>query len=345
MNPNWSELKREFERRRETAEEARDRRKRAIYGLIPEIKDLDRKIAETGIALNRELIRLNPDPIVIREFENKINALIENKKNLLKDNGYPEDYLDIEYSCKDCNDTGFLKDSDGKPGVIPCHCYRQLLVERFYDISNLNSDGQTGFEFFNEQFYPDVVAPDTYGIEESPRSRAIKIKSKCLDFINNFERADCRNLFFTGSTGVGKTFLSKCIAIEILKQGHTVLYLPAPAMFDIIYRCKYRFNDEEIPDDSYRFILDTDLLIIDDLGTESPSAAKYTELLTLLNYRSAKNTKTPCKTIISTNMNPKDIQKTYSERIASRILGEFEILRLVGDDIRIIRRLNQSEQV
>jgi len=345
MNPNWSELKREFQQRREAAEEARDKRKRDIYHLIPEIEFLDRKIAETGIAFNRELIRLNPDPEAIREFENKINAMIGRKKKLLTDNGYPENYMEIEYSCKDCNDTGFLKDSEGKPGVIPCHCYRQLLVERFYDISNLNSDGQTGFEFFNEQYYPDVIAPDTYGIEESPRSMALKIKSICLDFINNFEKADCPNLFLTGSTGVGKTFLSKSIALEILKKGHTVLYLPAPALFDIVYRSKYRFNNEEIPDDAYRFILDAELLIIDDLGTESPSAAKYTELLTLLNYRSAENTKSPCKTIISTNMNPKDLHKTYSERISSRILGEFDILRLVGDDIRFIKSINQPGKI
>lgn len=344
MNPNWSELKREFQQRRETAEEARDKRRRAIYGLIPEIECLDRKIAETGIAFNRELIRLNPDAETIREFEKNINTMIDKKKKLLTNNGYPENYLDIVYTCKDCNDTGFLTDSEGKPGVVPCHCYRQLLVERFYDISNLNSDGQTGFEFFNELYYPDIKAPDTYGIQESPRSRAIKIKSKCLDFVNNFEKADFPNLFFTGPTGVGKTFLSKCIALEILKQGHTVLYLPASAMFDIIYRSKYRFNNEEMPDDAYRFILDAELLIIDDLGTESPSAAKYTELLTLLNYRSAKNTKAPCKTILSTNIEPEDLHITYSERIASRILGEFDILSLVGDDIRIIKRLNQSDK-
>ena len=116
-------------------------------------------------------------------------------------------------------------------------------------------------------------------------------------------------------------------------------------MFDIIYRSKYRFNNEEIPDDAYRFILDAELLIIDDLGTESPSAAKYTELLTLLNYRSAKNTKSPCKTILSTNIEPENLDKTYSERIASRIMGEFDILSLVGDDIRIIKRLNQSGKI
>lgn len=155
--------------------------------------------------------------------------------------------------------------------------------------------------------------------------------------MNNFENTSCPNLYFTGPTGVGKTFLSKCIAIEVLKKGHTVLYLPAPAMFDIIYRSKYQ-PDGSVQDNAYQNILNTELLIIDDLGTESPSAAKYTELLTILNYRSAKNVTTPCKTILSTNLEPRDLHKIYSERVESRILGEYDILYLFGDDIRLIKR-------
>src|SRR5690606_19440820 len=101
--------------------------------------------------------------------------------------------------------------------------YRQLLVERFYDISNLNSDGQTGFEFFNENLYSDKVSQAGDSNSLSPRAHALRIREKCLDFVNNFEDPECLNLYFSGPTGVGKTFLSKCIALEVLKKGHTVL--------------------------------------------------------------------------------------------------------------------------
>lgn len=340
MNTNWQELKREFQQRRENAISARDQRKEQVYQKVPEIKILDQQITEHGLSYTREAIKQQLEPNSAKVFEEKINKLIERKKKLLVDNGFPVNYLEVEYTCKNCNDTGFVLDQEGKPSTMPCHCYRQLLVERFYDVSNLNSDGQTGFEFFNENFYPDLNGDDAKG-NLSPRAQALKVKERCLDFINQFEDTKCPNLYFTGPTGVGKTFMSKCIAIEILKKGHTVLYLPAPAMFDIIYRSKYQF-DSNTQDNSYQDILDTELLIIDDLGTESPSAAKYTELLTLLNYRSARNITTPCKTILSTNLEPQDLHKIYSERVESRILGEYDILYLTGDDIRLIKRFQQG---
>ena len=336
MNTSWHELKREFYKRRDNAILSRDQRKEEVYRKVPEIKVLDQQITELGLSYTREAIKQQLAPDSAGFFEEKISRLNERRKKLLVDNGFHADYHKVEYTCKNCNDTGFVLDKDGIPGTTPCHCYRQLLVERFYDISNLNSDGQTGFEFFNENYYPDSPAEGA-GTDVSPRTQAIRVKEKCIDFVNNFEDKDCPNLFFTGPTGVGKTFLSKCIALEILKKGHTVLYLPAPAMFDIIYRSKYQ-SDSIMQDNSHQDILNTELLIIDDLGTESPSAAKYTELLTLLNYRSARNISTPCKTILSTNLEPKDLHKMYSERVVSRILGEYDILYLFGDDIRLVKR-------
>lgn len=340
MNTNWQDIKKEFFRRRENALAAREQRREEIYREIPEIKILDQKIAELGLAFTKEAIKHELPPESARMLEEKIKQLSEKKKEILTDNGYPANYLEVEYTCKYCNDTGFVLDSEGKPTTTPCHCYRQLLIERLYDASNLNSDGQTGFEFFNENYYSDRI-PEGSDFNVSPRAQAIRVKEKCLDFVNSFEDTDCPNLYFTGPTGVGKTFLSKCIAIEVLKKGHTVLYLPAPAMFDIIYRSKYQ-SEGNFQDNAYEDILNTELLIIDDLGTESPSAAKYTEFLTILNYRGARNVQTPCKTILSTNLEPQDLHKIYSERVESRILGEFDILYLFGDDIRLIKRFRDN---
>lgn len=338
MNANWQELKREFQQRRENAAIARDKRREAVYGKVPEIRELDRQIALLGITFSKEALKKEDSPDQLQSFENKLNGLIQRKKSLLTSNGFEENFLDVDYYCKYCNDTGFVLDEEGKPGILPCHCYRQLMVERLYDVSNLNSDGKTGFEFFNECYYPDTAEDG----EVSPRERALRILQKSLDFVNNFDVLNSPNLYFSGPTGVGKTFLSKCIALEVLKKGHTVLYLSAPAMFDIIYRSKYPADNTEDRVAAYDDILNADLLIIDDLGTESPSAAKYTELLTLLDYRSGKNIKTRCRTIISTNLDPQDLHKVYSERIVSRILGEFDILILHGDDIRLIKRFEQD---
>lgn len=338
MNANWQELKREFQQRRENAEIARDKRREVVYRKVPEIQELDRQIALFGITFSKEALKRENGPDQLQSFESRLNELIQKKKSLLLSNGFNENYLDVDYYCKHCNDTGFVLDEEGKPGILPCHCYRQLMVERLYDVSNLNSDGKTGFEFFNESYYPDTAEDG----EISPRERALRIRQKCLDFVNNFDELNFPNLYFSGPTGVGKTFLSKCIALEVLKKGHTVLYLSAPAMFDIIYRSKYPADNSEDRAAAYEDILNADLLIIDDLGTESPSAAKYTELLTLLDYRSGKNIKTRCKTIISTNLDPQDLHKVYSERIVSRILGEFDILILLGDDIRLVKRFEQG---
>lgn len=338
MNANWQDLKREFLQRRENAAVERDKRRAAVYGQVPQIRELDRQISAMGIQFSREALKQELLPERLTRFEEELNDLIEEKKKLLTANGYPENYLELDYFCKHCNDTGFMLDGEGKPGIVPCHCYRQLMVERLYDVSNLNSDGETGFEFFNECFYPDAAD----GYEESPRTQALRIRQRCLDFVNSFEDPEYPNLYFSGPTGVGKTFLSKCIALEVLKNGHTVLYLPAPAMFDIIYRSKYPADKAEGRDTAYEDILNADLLIIDDLGTESPSAAKYTELLTLLDHRSARNIKLRCKTIISTNLDPQDLHKVYSERVVSRILGVFEILSLFGDDIRLIKRFQKA---
>jgi DNA replication protein DnaC len=338
MNTNWQDLKREYQQRRENAIIARDAKRELVYKKIPEIKEIDQIIKELGISYSLNAIRQKLEPDSAITFENELNLLVDKKKNLLVSNGMPENYLKIVYTCPHCNDTGFTVDSEGTPGVDPCHCYRQLLVERFYDVSNLNSDGKTGFEFFNENYYSDTPNEDNI----IPREHALRILEKCLDFVCRFEEKDCPNLYFSGPTGVGKTFLSKCIALEVLKKGNTVLYLPAPAMFDIIYRSKYKPEAADVENNAYNYILNAELLIIDDIGTESPSAAKYAELLTLLNYRSAKNTRLPCKTILSTNIEPGDLHKIYSERVESRILGEFDILCLIGDDIRILKRLNEK---
>ncbi|MDD5602689.1 MAG: ATP-binding protein [Eubacteriales bacterium] len=204
----------------------------------------------------------------------------------------------------------------------------------------------------------------------SPRENILRIRDVCLDFIENFDDPSLGNLFFSGSAGVGKSFMAGCVGHELLRRKHTVLYYSAPKMFDVIAR--YRMNyagDASFDRNEYDFLYKADLLIIDDLGTEAPSSSKFSELLNLLNFRSGRlernegysglgdvlagdtfqkendgiivggrrNAK-PYKTVISSNMGVRDLYEYYDERIASRIIGNFHILRFVGDDIRMIKK-------
>ena len=156
------------------------------------------------------------------------------------------------------------------------------------------------------------------------------IKDICFSFINNFEKAEEKNLLFTGNTGLGKTFLSSCIANELIKQRKTVLYQTAPVMLDTII--DYRFgksNNSNILES----ILNVDLLIIDDLGTECVNNMKFTELFNIINTR-LLNQKNITKTIISTNLSLQNLYNTYDERIVSRIIGDYNICYFFGEDIR-----------
>ena len=157
------------------------------------------------------------------------------------------------------------------------------------------------------------------------------IKNVAINFINNFDNPNEKNLLFSGNTGLGKTFLSSCIANEILKKGKTVLYQTAPMMLDNII--DFRFGKKTEVSNLYDTIINTDLLVIDDLGTEYMNNIKFTELFNIINTRiltSDKNT----KTIISTNLNINNLLSTYDERIMSRLIGSYNICRFFGEDIR-----------
>ena len=159
----------------------------------------------------------------------------------------------------------------------------------------------------------------------------LKIKEICVNFINNFDNPDEKNLLFTGNTGLGKTFLSSCIANEIIKKQKNVLYQTAPIMLDTII--DYRFGKSNIDKNMYDNLLDVDLLIIDDLGTECINNMKFTELFNIINSRLLNQNKIT-KTIISTNLSLKNLYDTYDERIVSRLVGHYNLCYFFGDDIR-----------
>ena len=313
---------------------------REAYSKIPGLERLEKQIQSEGIKYNKMILL---DSIhankAASELALRIDALKREKSELLEKNGYSPDYLEMEYQCPRCRDTGFIQGFGN--GAVKCVCYKQQIIKYIYRHSNLSLLKEENFELFDEALYPDIIDEKKYGIKISPRQNIRVIKDICMEFIHGFNSREVKNLFFTGPAGVGKTFMSNCISKELIENGHTVLYQTAPMLFNIIYDYKTKaFSRSDYDATDYRNIFDVDLLIIDDLGTESPSGSRYAELLNILNVRQTNNNSRPCKTIMSTNIDDiKELYRYYDERIASRIIGSYTLLRFTGDDIRRVKKV------
>lgn len=265
--------------------------------------------------------------LISDELKKEINSLKQEKEQILSS-------LNISlrpiYSCEKCNDTGYIKEN----GITSmCSCFRQELINESYSKSNLYRLKDECFEKVNLNLFSDKPSPQKYNTDVSPRENMKKIVEISQKFINNFESPEQKNLLFTGTPGVGKTFMSSCIANEIINKNYTVLYQTSSLLLNSIF--EYKFNKEENSKELYNNLFNVNLLIIDDLGTENLTAAKFEELFTILNSRLIT---LGTKTIISTNLSLEDLAKTYDHRILSRLMGNFIILRFYGDDIRLIKR-------
>ncbi|MFA6308970.1 MAG: ATP-binding protein [Clostridia bacterium] len=328
----------ELRRRLSNAFAELQKKEEEVYSTVPEIEALDKKISLSGIRFGKMI--LTGDKTAEDSLNSEIQKLNERKQQLLKEHNFPRNYLKPSYTCQHCKDTGFVGTAEK---AEKCICYKQLLIDYLYKESNIKITKDENFLNFNEMLYSDEINVEEYGIRKSPRRNILGIKEKALSFVINFKSPDEKNMFFTGPVGTGKTYMLNCIAIELLKEGYTVLYLTAPALFDIITDYKRRgFSDEEFDYTCYKNIFNVDLLIIDDLGTESHTASRYAELLNILNTRDPNNSSKPMKTIISTNIDSSQLSEFYTERVSSRIIGSFTILKFAGEDLRLLKKSIQS---
>lgn len=254
----------------------------------------------------------------------EIQKLKAEKLAILESLNLDENYLKPKYECSLCNDTGYIITDHSNQ---MCNCLKQELLNLSYNKSNLNRLDKENFSTFNFNKFSDEINFDKYNVNISPRDNMKNILKIVKNFIYNFNDYNEKNLLFTGNTGLGKTFLSNCIANEVLNMNKTVLYQTAPIMLDSIIDYRFNKNEGEI----YKDILSVDLLIIDDLGTESINSMKFTELFNIINSRILSNQ----KTLISTNLSVNELLKNYDERIFSRFAGHYNICRFFGDDIRL----------
>lgn len=336
-NSVYQLIRNEYDKKRKKAIDDLEAKKSKLYWDVPRLEEIENEIKAAGFKYNKAILMgTMPADVASSELSAVIDQLKKERSRILAEHGYPEDYLTPDYECKKCSDTGIIRSADGSGDTL-CICCRQLMLDLLYNRSNLCIAANNGFSSFNTDLYPDVVNEEKYGIKKSPRRQIQGILENCKEFTAGFDNPDTRNMFFCGPTGTGKTYLSGCIAMELMKAGHTVLYLTSPALFNTIFEYRYHSdNNDEWDSSAYRNIFETELLIIDDLGTESPTAMRYSELLNILDTRTSNDTRKPCKTIIVTNIDLKKLFEYYDERIVSRILGHFDIFRFAGDDIRTL---------
>lgn len=330
-------LDNQFALKRDRAIYEAERRKRELLGRIPDLSEVDTELSLAGVRYAQALLN-DATASSADDYLKKIDHLNNKKELILSTNNIPMDYLEPNYSCKICEDRGYVSANGAS---VPCSCYKRLYLEHLYEVSNLLDDGKTGFDYFDETWYSDEINSKKYLLDISPRVQINSVKEQCQEFILKFTEGDTKNLYFYGLTGTGKTFMAKSIGLELLKAGFSVLYLSATSLFSIIQQ--YRLNidrDGVSSEQAYKNLISTNLLILDDLGTEPQSDSKYAELLTLLELRTAQNKIRTAKAIIASNLNFKRLSQEYNERIASRIVGDFHSLQFVGDDIRIVKKLS-----
>ena len=317
----------QLEQRRQRNEDEAQRRLKLAYARVPEIEQIDMTLRAQMSRLIRLTLSKRPDlqeQIDALKAENL--ALQAHRAELLVEHGWPIDYLDPIYSCKNCHDYG------EKEGIM-CQCLKTLYNQELTrELSTLLQRGDESFEHFNLSLYSTQLDP-RHGL--SPRDTMAINLDICRAFANAFPNTNL-NLLMQGSTGLGKTYLSACVARAVAAKGCSVCYDSAAAAFEAFERQKFaRESDEfEAADRRVKRMLSCDLMILDDLGTEMPGPVALSALYTLLNTRLVNKR----SIIISTNLTDEELKKRYSPQICSRLSGEFQVLPFHGEDLR--KKLN-----
>ena len=327
-NSNLKNLLTEYDKKRTKAILDSEHRKEILYKENPRLSEIDNILTNEAIKTSKLLIS-NKDSSLLDNLNKKIKELKTEKIKILNSLGKDENYLKPIYECPFCNDTGYITKNFSS---TMCNCLKQKLFDLEYNKSNIFNLKNQNFENFSLNLYSDKIDEKKYNSKLSPKQNIELIKKISMSFIDNFDNPDEKNLLFTGNTGLGKTFLSSCIANEMLKKGKTVLYQTAPIMLDTVI--DYRFGKDNVSKDMYESLLNVDLLIIDDLGTESINNMKFSELFNIINTRLLNCNNKVIKTIISTNLSLENLFANYDERIVSRFIGNYNICYFFGDDIR-----------
>lgn len=320
-NSQYDAIIREYDARQLKNQHLLENRIKDAYARIPRLKEIDDAIASCSVAQAKRL--LDGSTAAMDELRSQLAAYRSEKAALLAEGGFPADYFNSVYTCPDCKDTGFI---NGKR----CHCFEQAAINLVYTQSNLKEIlKKENFSTFSFDYYSDKDVNPATGL--SSLETAKNAVAKCQEFIRTFDET-FSNLYFYGDTGIGKTFLSNCVAKELMDRGHSVIYFTAFQLFDILSKGVFKKDENAIA--AHQNIFDCDLLIIDDLGTELTNSFTTSQLFLCLNERILRKK----STIISTNLGMHQLADIYSERVLSRISSNYTLIKLFGADIRILKK-------
>ena len=292
-----------------------------VIELCPQYQTIEDEIIALSMKEAVRRIGNNSSDTDTDEFSSHLKALIDKKIKLLASIGKPADYLEDIYTCKKCHDTGYVNGTR-------CSCFKKKAIDLIYHDSNLkNITANENFSTFSFDWYDKTTIDSATGL--TPYNNIRKVYDICQSFVKTFD-TEFSNLLLLGESGVGKTFLSNCIAKELLDSYHSVIYLTAIELFKCFENSDFnKGEDVEYQDVSY--FIDCDLLIIDDLGTESYNSYTISKLFYVINERILRRK----SVIISTNLSMPQLENTYSERIFSRLISAYTILRIFCEDIRV----------
>ena len=312
----YKKAEQELAQRRSRALAERENHHRIAVETVPEILEAEEKMSRAGLATIKAVGMGAADAKEYIQKLSEINLEAQAQRRLLlKSNGFPEDWLDVHYTCKKCEDKGFVS------GIM-CGCFKELLKSIEYEkLCSKLPVGNCRFDNFKLDYYPD-------GAGTSPKKRMESVLNYCKAYAADFSRRS-PSLLLYGKTGLGKTHLSLAIAGNAVEEGYGVIYSSAQNLFNKLEKDKFGKADANTEE----AILDCDLLIIDDLGAEFTTQFTVSALYNIVNSRELESK----PTIISTNLMLEQLTKAYGERIASRILSNYVMLYFDGSDIRQIK--------
>ena len=324
---------REYENIRANNRAAQVRRIEEVYEKIPQMQDLNNSTGSMAVLRYKE--SLKSGNISMSNLKKDIEGIKNDKERLLLEAGFPKDYMEMRYDCVDCKDTGYIE--GGK-----CHCLQSKIRKLLYSQSNLeNILDKENFENFSFDYYDDKTILSGQNMTNAAYMDGVK--KFCEKYIDKYFNVDKsknatdsvegnyrRSIVFSGNTGVGKTYLSNCIAKVLLDRYYSVIYLSAKELFETMVKVNIEKNEEQRYLLLAKEVYDCDMLIIDDLGSELFNHFTTSEFFHIINRR----INTEKSTIISTNLSLDKMRDTYSERVTSRIRKSFIYIRLFGNDIR-----------
>ncbi|MDU4025592.1 MAG: ATP-binding protein [Anaerococcus sp.] len=300
-----------------------DQKKRIneVYKKIPSMESLDKNIRELGYIIIQDGLKGDDT----EKKENDLKQLRIEKARILEANGFEKDYMEIRYHHPICKDTGFV-------GTKMCSCRKQLIIDQNYSQSNIRSlISRENFRNFDDSLFSDNPYKD-YPI--TPYQNIQHIKKSVYGFINDFDKQN-NNLYIFGDVGRGKTYLLNSIAKEILDRNYSVLYMTSSRLFKFLNDYNWAFEEARAKhQEQFDFILECDLLIIDDLGSEASSKNDSANLFEVVNNRMIAGK----PIIFSTNYDETMLSETYGDRIFSRIIGNSEVYEIFGEDLRLKTR-------